>query len=133
MATEAPPIPKLTPKPATDAKSAAEARGSAVSSWVSGLGAVTEDPPSPPPPAPKPAAAEPPPQPPPAPPPAGPPAEVIEPFPKTSENWKKFVAARDEGFKKRDSQIKELADKLRDTETKLATAVPIDPKEFESV
>ncbi len=124
-ATEAPPIPKLEPKPAIDAKTAAEARGSAVSSWVSGLGAVTEEPPPEPPPAPsKPAAAEGTPTPP-------APAEIIEPFPKTSENWKKFVSARDEGFKKRDSQIKELADKLRETETKFSTVV--DPKEFETV
>jgi hypothetical protein len=126
---EAPPIPELKPKPAISAKTASEARGAAVSSWVNGLGTVTEEPLAP---APAPSAKEPPPPPTPAPAAAEPP-DTPEPFPKTSTNWKAFVAARDEGYKKRDSQIKELADKLLETQTKLSTASPIDPKEFESI
>ncbi len=53
-------------------------------------------------------------------------------WPRSAKDWSKFIAVRDENYKKRDSRIKELESKLTETE-KALKALPTDPAAFETI
>ena len=137
--------PDLKPVPQPAAKSAREARGEALSSWMGDLGTLEPTPddaptgkPSPENPAPAAPAAAPaaPAKPADKPTPDdAPPADVGEDrWPRNADHWKKFLAVRDENYRKRDERIKALEAEVKAREERLsAFKDAVDPKEHETV
>lgn len=139
--------PDLKPVPQPAAKSAREARGEALSSWMGDLGTLEPTPDDAPPgkpaiekPAPAASATAPAAQP------AAKPADKPTPddappsdqgedkWPRSSSDWKRFIEVRNSNYAKRDARIKELETTLAEREAKLsAFKDAVDPKEHETV
>lgn len=134
-ATAEPPAAASPPKQADQSRVMA----GAVNDWMSGLAAGAAAAPAEPTPdvepkaTPKPATAPAPAEPPkPTPAEPAPTEPATDKWPRSADEWKKFIAVRDGNYAKRDARIKELEAAVADKDTKLK-GLPTDPATFETL